>query len=262
MDAQRQNNLAKQLRSLCKPGDPLVLTNVYDAATASVVANHSSTKAVATASFAFAAINGVDDNDLTLVDNLAGIRSVSSALAKAELPLTADMQDGYEDVAASIKQCIEAGAVGCNIEDVNNKTGELRSVDNAVSRLQTALEAAAEAGVPDFCLNARTDVLAYRGSVADAIKRGKAFLAAGAVTVYVWGGPQGRGVSKDELKESVDGLSGFINVRMKLMPGYLNANELKELGVARISVGPDMWVKAMAGFKDALEVVARGERFE
>ena len=263
MTFSRLNNKAKELRQLCKPGDPLILTNVYDGASGNTVASHPSTQAIATASYAIAAVVGVADSDLTFKDNLAGIRTVSSVIEKTGLPLTADLQDCYDDVAGTIKQATEAGVVGCNIEDIDNANGgKLRDVDDAVSRIKTVLKTAADAGVPDFCVNARTDVLAHGGSVSDAITRGKAYLAAGATTVYIWGGSGGRGVSRDEVKELVEGLEGMINVKMNLRPGFLNSKELAELGVARISIGPELYVKAMQGFKDALEIVAKGESFK
>jgi 2-methylisocitrate lyase-like PEP mutase family enzyme len=237
------------------------LTNVYDGASANAVISHPSTTAVATASYAIAAVVGVADNDLSLKDNLVGIRIVSSVVNKTDLPLTADLQDGYDDIGSTIKQAIEAGVVGANIEDVDNKAEKLRSVDDAVSRIKAALAAAAEAGVPDFCVNARTDALVYGGSIEDAISRGKAYLDAGAVTVYIWGGPSGRGVSSSEIKQLAEALGGMINVKMNLRPGFLNVQEIADLGVARISVGPEMWAKAMAGFKNALETVAKRENF-
>lgn len=259
MASQGANDRAKRLRQLCKPGEPVVLTNVYDAATANIVASNTQTKAMATASYAVAAVNGLQDNDLTLEDNLIAIRKVASIATGKNIPLTADLQDGYDDVASTIKRAIEAGAVGCNIEDMDNKAEKLRDVNDAVSRIKSALSAAKEAGVPDFCINARTDVLIHGGSVDDAITRGKAFLDAGAVTVFVWG--SSRGVSKDEVKKLVEGLGGMVNVKMNLRPGFLNARELAEVGVARISIGPELYLKAMAGFKDALESAVSGKSF-
>lgn len=255
------NDKAKKLRSLCKPGEPLVLLNAYDGASASILINHPNTKAIATASFAVAAVIGVADNDLTFEDNITGIRTVASVVNKTDFPLTADLQDGYDDVAKTINTAIEIGVVGANIEDVD-KAGRLRDADEAVSRIKTALKAAADAGVPDFCVNARTDTLLFGGSIQDAIARGKKYLEAGATTVYVWGGPSGRGVSRDEIKELVKGLGGMINVKMNLRPGFLNQKEIAESGVARISIGPELYVKAMAGFKAALETAANGESFK
>jgi 2-methylisocitrate lyase-like PEP mutase family enzyme len=259
MSSSTLNDKAKRLRNLCKPGDPLLLTNVYDAGTASIVANHEATKAIATASFAIAGINGLEDSELTLEQNLAGIRQVSAIAEKHDLPLTVDLQDCYDNVKATITLAIEAGAVGCNIEDADNRSGELRSINDAVSRIKAVKAAAEEAGVPDFCINARTDILTFKGSIDEAIERGKAYLEAGAVTVFVWG--RERGVSRDEVKQLVAGLNGMVNVKMNLRPGALNAAELAEIGVARISIGPELYMKAMAGFREALNVAVQRKSF-
>ncbi|KAF7174509.1 hypothetical protein CNMCM5623_007597 [Aspergillus felis] len=126
-----QNDLAVKFRKLHVPGEPLVLTNVYDAATASIIAEHPSTKAIATASYAVAASQGIADEKLTLSQNLATVRSIAAVL-KADgdglprIPLTVDIQDGYEDVAATIRELIALGAVGCNLEDFDNANNRLR----------------------------------------------------------------------------------------------------------------------------------------
>ncbi|KAA8647646.1 hypothetical protein EYZ11_004791 [Aspergillus tanneri] len=259
-----QNDLAAYFRSLHAPGNPVVLTNVYDGATASHIANHPATKAIATASYAIAASQGIPDECLTLSQNLASIRIVASVLKRdssdkestnslLRVPLTVDVQDGYDNVAQTVKEIIKLGAVGCNIEDFDNNTGHLRSLPAAVKRIQYALEAAREVGVPDFVVNARTDVLGSPGgTVQDAIERGKAFLEAGACTVFVWG-PGGRGVSSAEIKELVAALGGKVNVKLVLKDGFLTVPELKAIGVARISVGPELWRAAMGSFKDTAD---------
>lgn len=249
MASTTQNDLAKRLKALHTPGKPLVLANCYDAATAQLVINHSSTKAVATASFAIAATRGIKDADLTFDQNLEAIRTIAAVVAG--WPLTVDVQDGY-DIPNTIRQVIEAGAVGANIEDEAHGEDRLRDLDDAVERVKSAKRAAEEAGVPDFCINARTDTLIYGGTIEEAIVRGKAFLAAGATTVYVWGG-RGRGVSRDEVKQLVDALGGMVNVKMDLEPGFLNAKEIAQLGVARISIGPSLYRKAMANFEQNLD---------
>ncbi|EME88506.1 uncharacterized protein MYCFIDRAFT_209831 [Pseudocercospora fijiensis CIRAD86] len=248
-----RNPLAKTLRSLHIPGNPIVLTNCYDAATASAVCSHPSTKAVATASYAIAATSGFTDAGLILEANLAGIRRISAVVENFALPLTADMQDGYEDLATNIRKAIEAGAVGCNLEDENHETEELRPFGEAVERISRAVAAAKECGVPDFCVNARTDVVAKGGTIEEAIERGKAFLKAGALTVFVWGGPSGRGLRDEEIRRLVEGLGGMVNVKMNLRAGFLNSGELARLGVARISIGPELFLKAMEGFNAALQ---------
>ncbi|KAJ5998476.1 hypothetical protein N7451_006286 [Penicillium sp. IBT 35674x] len=257
-----QNDVAKHFRTLHNPQDPLILTNAYDASTASVIASIPTTRALATASFAIAACLGVDDNDLTKAQNLAALKIIVSAAHRVNpgLPVTVDLQDGYgEDLpslAATIKEAIALGAVGCNLEDMNNAAGTLRPLDEAVARVRTVVAAAKEAGVPDFALNARTDVLAQEGTtVDDAVVRGKAFLEAGACTVFVWGGPKGRGVSKEEVEILVRELNGMVNVKMNLREGFLGIQEIRQLGVARVSVGPELWKCAMKAVKEQAELL-------
>lgn len=60
--------------------------------------------------------------------------------------------------------------------------------------------------MPDFCVNARTDALGHGGSIEESIDREKAYLAAGATTVFVWGGGDRRGVSAEEVKQLVEAL--------------------------------------------------------
>ena len=255
MTSLAQNTLAARFRALHQPGNPLVLTNVYDAATASIIASLPSAKAVATASFAIAATEGVYDDDMTKDQNLAAIKKIAAVVVPKNLPLTADLQDGYDDVQDTVRKVIALGVVGCNLEDVDSKARKLRTLEDAVNRIRLAVEAAREAGVPEFAINARTDVLGHGGSVEDAIERGKAFLDAGANTVFVWGGPSGRGVSRKEVECLVDALDGRLNVILKMGEGFLTVKELREIGVARISVGPGLYLIAMNAYKDAAEAL-------
>ncbi|KAJ6259614.1 hypothetical protein Dda_5252 [Drechslerella dactyloides] len=237
----RLNALAKVLKALHVPGTPLVLTNVHDAPSAAAVASHSATKALATASYAIAAALGLKDANLTLEDNLIGIRAVARGIETTgsadSKPLTADLQDGYEDIAATIKAAIAIGVVGANIEDLKTDpaTGheQLRDIDDAEARIKTALAAAAEAGVPDFVINARTDVLGYGGTIKDCIERGKRYLAAGATTVFVWGAGK-HVITADEVKELAEAFEGRLAVTGP-GPTPLSMDQLKEAGVARPS---------------------------
>ncbi|KAL4874719.1 phosphoenolpyruvate phosphomutase-domain-containing protein [Aspergillus karnatakaensis] len=253
-----QNDLAIQLRKLHVPGNPIVFTNVYDAATALIVAKNTATKAIATASYAIAATQGVSEDRMTFAQNLASVRSIAATLSVnglPKLPLSVDVEDGY-DIPETITEIVKLGAVGCNIEDANKSTGDLRPSQEAVSRIELALKQARELGVPDFVVNARTDVLGYGGSVEDAIERGKAFLNAGACTVFVWG-PGGRGTSTEEIKQLVAAFDGRLNVKLVLKGGYLTIPELREIGVARISMGPELYRAAMRAFEETANELLR-----
>src|SRR5947207_12269382 len=186
---------ASHLRSLHTPGRPLVLANVYDAASAEVVALHSSSTALATSSAAIAAVNGLKDDDLDLKTHISSLQKIIPVALKQNKPITIDMQDGYGDrIEEAITEIIKLGASGANIEDKDKHTGKLYPIEEATSRLKRVLAAAAKTGVPNFVLNARTDVLLTGGSFADALERGKAYLAVGATTVFIVGG-----MSRDEI---------------------------------------------------------------
>ncbi|KAH0831709.1 hypothetical protein AYO21_10728 [Fonsecaea monophora] len=241
------NQLARQLKSFHVPGHPLILTNVYDACTASVVAGLPSTKAVASASFAIAASMGIVNEDtMSLDDNLAGVRRVATGLRNAgkadTLPLTADLQDGYADPGDSIRQAIEIGVVGCNIEDVDNSSQppKLRPLDEAKSRIEAAVRAAREVGVPDFVVNARTDVLGFDGTIDDVVERGRAYLDAGATTVFVWG-VRKKVISEDEVRTMANRLDG----KLAVLAQGCTIEALKRAGVSRISVGPTLLLRAL-----------------
>lgn len=261
-----QKDLATHFRSLHKPGTPIILTNVYDASTARIIASLPTSQAIATASFAIASTLGVDDNAMTKTQNLSAVKNIIAAVNATTpanpKPVTVDLQDGYGDLpelAATIKEVISLGAVGCNLEDVDNSTGQLRSLGEAVERVKTAVAAAREAGVPDFVVNARTDVLYQEGmGIWDAVKRGRAFLEAGACTVFVWGGPFGRGLSREEIGVLVRELGGMVNVKMNLREGFLSVAEIRELGVARISVGPELFKTAMKAFEEQAKMLLAG----
>ena len=247
-----QNNLAKAFRALHKPRQPLVLCNSYDGATAKIIAAHPRSKAIASASYAIAAARGIDDDDLDLQQNLDGLSAILEAARAAGKPATVDLQDGYgKDLEAAVVEITKMGAVGCNLEDFDRVTNKLMPIDVACDRVKLAMTVASKQGIPDFVVNARTDTLLTKGTVEEAIERGKAYLAAGACTCFVWGAK--RGVSRAEVEKLVQALDGRVNVKMNLGANYLTVSDLASIGVARISVGPELYMAAMAAYKSAAD---------
>ncbi|KAF8579653.1 Phosphoenolpyruvate/pyruvate domain-containing protein [Ramaria rubella] len=248
-----QNALAQTFAALHKPGDPIVLANAFDSGSASALGNNTRVKAIGSASFAIAVAAGVADAELTLEQNLASIPGVIAAGVKAGKPVTVDLQDGYGDhLEDAITKVIGLGAVGANIEDFDRQTNALWSVKDASERVRRAKKAAAAAGVPDFVINARTDSLFQPGGTLEhAIERGKAYLAAGATTAFVWGG--GKGTSSEQIKRLVKEFDGRLNVMARLTPGSLTVKELREIGVARISVGPALYFLALKAYEKGVD---------
>jgi 2-methylisocitrate lyase-like PEP mutase family enzyme len=245
-------DLAKHFRSLHQPSNPLILTNVHDTPSATLIASLPQTTALASASYAVAESQGVPDAALTLDLNLKGLAAVRAGINAWTAqhpdklpPLTADLQDGYDDPAETVKRAIEtAGIVGCNIEDLDtdpsgSRPVRLRSIEENVARLKSALKGAEAAGVPAelFTINARTDVLGFDGTIDDCIERGLAYLQAGAACVFVWGVGK-HVITKEEAAKMAKAFDG----RLSLQPwGGLGIKGAREAGASRVSTGPYLW---------------------
>lgn len=266
------NSAAKTLKALHVPSKPLVFANVWDTASLNAVASLNTdaarpVKAAATASWALAAARGVADEDLSLEQNLDALRRIGPAAAKVGLPLSADLQDGYGDrIQEAVTEAVKAGVAGANIEDSipsakfdKGIAGSLYSKDEQVRRLKLALQAAKDAGCADFALNARCDVFRLDVSpdlddatrLSETISRGQAYLAVGATTIFVWGGP--RGLRTSEVEALVKAFDGKLAVIKSSKEGAHTTGELGQLGVARISVGPAMFLAAMNTVKETAQ---------
>jgi 2-methylisocitrate lyase-like PEP mutase family enzyme len=275
------NEVATLLKSLHRPGDPLVLTNIYDeASTKTVISLNEATphlvRALATTSYGIANTFSVPDASLTLNQNLAGIHKIAPLARSAGLPLTVDLQDGYGDfLETSVSQIVSAGAVGANIEDSYPERGFgdgmncLRSVEESAERIRLAIKYAAQVELPDFVVNARTDVLRLKPNpegwtremmVQEVVRRGKAFLKAGATCVFVWGGAAGE-ISKEEVKVLVKEFDGKLAVKLANGKGGLSVKELAQLGVCRISIGAGLYSDDMDALRKKAERILKGGQF-
>ncbi|KAF7555347.1 hypothetical protein G7Z17_g2206 [Cylindrodendrum hubeiense] len=238
------NDTAQLFKHLHKPGKPLVLTNVYDGLSARAVASLPNCKALATASFSVARANGTEDDELDMETNLSACELIAAGAREFGKPLTVDIQDAYGDqLEEAISRLVQLGVVGVNLEDCD-RSGILYSEEVAADRIKRALTTAANENVKDFVVNARCDALIQGLNLSEVISRGKAYLDAGATTVFVWGGSS-RGLARHEVKELVAAFGGRLNVLLKLSIDGLTIPELAAIGVARISIGPTLQVEAM-----------------
>ncbi|GAA4210290.1 isocitrate lyase/PEP mutase family protein [Actinocatenispora rupis] len=236
---------AERFRAMHRPGDPVVLPNAWDVASARIVAAQGF-PVIATSSVAVAESLGyADGGDASPDDMFAAAARIARAV---ELPLTVDAENGYglapEDLVGRL---VAAGAVGCNIED--STAGALSDVDTHAVRLAGVREAAVAAGVP-LVLNARVDVFVRRGDVPeedvvdDAIARANRYLAAGADCAYPIGVRSEAAVAR-----LVAGIDGPVNVHWR---PETPVSQLAALGVARVSAGGALWHTAMAAYESAV----------
>lgn len=240
---------ATSLAALYRAPEILRVVNVWDAVSTKAIAALPETTAIATAGHSIAASYGYKDGTIPLELSLVMLEKIVEA---TDLPVSADLDDGYDEPGDTVRRAIAVGIVGANIED------RLRPLDESIARVQAAMSAGASEGVP-FVLNARTDAFVRGGgrpvaeSIADAIERGRAYLDAGATSVFVPGV-----LDADVTSELVAGL-GERNLSVIGLPGALKAAEYEALGVARISYGPVTQCVALTALQDlAIDLYADG----
>ena len=222
------NALATQFHQLHQQG-LLILTNVADATGARLV-EHLGGKAVATSSAAVAWAHGYPDGNSLPLERL--VSTVESIARVISIPLTVDVEAGYSDdltrVAQVIEAVIAAGAVGINIEDGASAPELL------VRKIEVARKVADQRNVKLF-INARTDVylkslVPAEDRVAETLKRAALYQAAGADGLFA------AGVAAEyEIAALCQGTPLPLNVLG--LPGLPSPEELKALGVRRLSAG-------------------------
>jgi 2-methylisocitrate lyase-like PEP mutase family enzyme len=239
---------AQQLRGLHVPGSPLLLVNAWDPPSARRLA-HDGYPAIATTSAGVAEALGYEDGNVTPPDEMLG--AVARIAAAVDVPVTADLEAGYGlEPRALVTGLLGAGAVGLNFEDTDHAAGALTDPERQAERLAAIKQAGRDAGV-DVVLNARVDVFLRGGDVDEAIRRGRLYAQAGADCVYPIG-VRGR----DAIRRLVAEVGAPINILA--VPGGLSLDELRELGVARVSFGSGLMHIAMdAAAKAAADYAGR-----
>jgi 2-methylisocitrate lyase-like PEP mutase family enzyme len=248
-----QAEKAELLRSLHTPGDPLIVTNVWDAVTARIVAGVPGVRAIASASHSVSFAHGVPDGGGLSVDQaLAAAQVIVDAV---ELPVTIDFEKGYSadavGVETNVGRLIETGAVGLNLEDSVDATS-LFPIGEAADRVSAARSAAVSSRVP-LVINARVDSLVRGGDWDDMIARANSYLGAGADCIFVLGLR-----TEDDVTRALAEIDG----RVSVIAGATSVPlaRLAELGVSRVSFGPGLLGLALSHVRDAAEqLTALGE---
>lgn len=228
---------AARLRELHRAPGLLVLANCWDAASARIV-ERAGFPAAATTSAGVAESLGHDDTD-SLPPDLA-FAAVERIAAAVTVPVTADLEAGYGLAPGDlVTRLLAAGAVGCNLEDTDHRRGGLVEARAQAGRI-AAVKAAGRAAGVDIVVNARIDVvLSGAGDHDEAVDRGRRYLAAGADCVYPIMVTDRRAIAA-----LVEQLGGPVNVLVR--PGVPDLRVLRELGVARASLGSGLFRTAMA----------------
>jgi 2-methylisocitrate lyase-like PEP mutase family enzyme len=248
-----QSEKAGIFLALHRPGQPLLMPNPWDLGAARLFESLGFA-ALATTSSGFAATLGRPDGGVSRDEAIAHAASMA---ASTDLPVSADLENGFADdpagVAETVRLAAGAGLAGCSVEDFTGRQEDpIYDRSLAVERVAAAAEAAHSGPVP-LVLTARAENHLHRQPyLADTIARLQDYAAAGADVVFA------PGVSRhQDLAELIAAVGKPVNVLPR--PGTGTVAELAAIGVARISVGGAFaWAAYSAAVRAATELRDHG----
>jgi len=216
-------------------GTVLVLPNAWDAGSA-VVIEAAGAAAIATTSAGVSwATGAADAQGLNRERMVAAIGRIVQAVS---VPVSADIESGYgpddDDVTATVRAIIDAGAVGINLEDSPGLDGApVRTARDQARRISAARAAADAAGINLF-INARTDIYLFgvgdpEDRFNDVKLRAETYASAGADGLFVPGL-----LDLDVIAALAD---GPLPLNVMAGPGAPPVSELAKAGAARVSAG-------------------------
>jgi len=244
-----QKEKAERFRELHYTEKMLILPNIWDTLGA-LLLESLEYPAIATASASIAFSNGYNDGEnIPFKDLLTLLKRIVNSV---NIPVTADFESGYAEsdiqFQENIKLLIGTGVVGINIEDTDNKTNKLQSLESQCNKIRLVRKMSDEIGIPLF-INARTDVYLHEKSFAttaakfdEVMKRGLAYKKAGADGFFPIILRR-----EEEIKKLIAQVKLPLNILA--IPGIPDLKVLNKLGVARVSLGPSLLKIAIKAMK-------------
>lgn len=237
-----------------------ILPNPWDAGSAKMLAALGF-EALATTSAGFAFSQGNLDT-IGAMSRDAVLAHAKELVQATDLPVSADLENGYgdspEDVQKTIIAAAEAGLVGCTIEDATGqKDKPIYDKAFAIERIAAAVEAVRSLDFP-FMLTARAEnYLHGRPDLADTLERLQGYESVGADVLYAPGLPD-----TETIKTVCDSVSKPINVVAGIGLRGITVSELQACGVQRISTGSSLARTAIGGMLDAAHAMLDDGRFD
>lgn len=234
-----------------------IIPNPWDAGTARLLSGMGF-QALATTSSGHAFSLGRPDGAVGRDGTLANARAI---VAATELPVSADLENGFgdsaQDCAETIRRAAEVGLVGGSIEDATGRADEpIYPLEQALERVKAAVAAARRLPFPFMLVGRAENFLHGRPDLADTIRRLQAFAAAGADVLYAPGLK-----SRDDIAAVVRAVAPK-PVNVLAVAGIPPRDELAALGVRRISVGGSLARAALTAFLRAAEELNSAGTFE
>lgn len=239
-----QAEKGQKFRELHERKTAFIIPNPWDIGTSRMLA-HLGFEALATTSMGYAFSIGQRDNS---VDRAAMMEHIAAIASASDLPVNADLENGYGDdpkvAAETILLAAKAGVVGGSIEDATGRENDpIYDKQFAAERVRAAVEAARSLPFP-FMLTARAEnYLHGRPDLKDTIARLQAYQEAGADVLYA-----PALANKEDIASVVASVDRPVNVVMGLRGAQLSLGELSALGARRISVGSALYRTALGAF--------------
>jgi 2-methylisocitrate lyase-like PEP mutase family enzyme len=234
----------KAFRALHERPGCFLIPNPWNAGSAKILAALGF-EALATTSAGYAFNAGLPDSPLALTRD-GVLENAKSIVDATDLPVSADMQNGFghtpESCAETIRAAAKTGLAGGSIEDSSSETHDpIYEFELAVERVAATAEAARDC---QFLLTARTEnFLCGRPDLDDTIRRLQAFANAGADVLYAPGLPD-----LEAIRAVCASVPKPVNVLMGLKGATYTVDEIAAAGAKRISVGGSLARAALGAF--------------
>jgi 2-methylisocitrate lyase-like PEP mutase family enzyme len=240
-----QKEKAELFRRLHHGREILVLPNAWDCASARIF-EQAGFPAIATTSAGVSFSLGYPDGEFIPQDEMLGV--VKRIATCVNVPVTADLESGYRDIAKTTAALIDSGAVGLNLEDMEHAESKVLTETGRQIEKITAVRRVAEGMGVKAVINARTDVyLAQIGDAATRFERAcqrlRAYIDAGADCVFLPGL-----TDEHTIRRVVEALKFPVNILATANAPTIA--RLEHLGVARVSVGSGVMRATMGLTRD------------
>ena len=190
--SEAQTTKGKVFKGLHSTGGIFVMPNAWNAGSA-IMLEAAGFPAVGTTSAGISFSLGLPDSEGFLTRE-AALEETGRIVSAIQVPVSVDAENGYghtpEEVAETIHQVADTGAVGASIEDYAAAygTGNLYDRVLSVERIEAAVEVATSLSFP-FTLTARAEcfLMGHPNPFEESVKRVNLYREAGADCLYVPG---------------------------------------------------------------------------
>jgi methylisocitrate lyase len=254
-----------ELRKMILERKALVVPGAHDVMSAKLIEKYDF-KAIQVSGFGLSAtyLGLPDMGFISFGDVLAFTRNIINAV---DIPVMADADTGYGNAINAMKvteEFIKIGAAGMNIEDQSfpKRCGHLEGkqiipIEEMVLKLKGCAKVRNQFDT-DFIINARTDAISVSG-IKEAIKRGNAFADAGADLIFVEA-PR----TKKDIIQVVKEIQAPVSINLfDFVEGgktpLISIGELREIGVARVSIPVGPLFASLKGLQNYLEIIKGGK---